>query len=307
MIRAVAVAALLGAALLLGGCGGTDSGGVRRQDEPRIVVLSPAAAEMLEALDALDRVVGIGDFGPWPAAIEALPRVGGYDSPNVERLLELRCGLLVTARSEAAAVSHRRLAELGIRVEALDTGTYAGLLASLRRLGELLGNEPAAAAAEQEMRAQLDALATEAADLPARTVLFVVGRDPLYVAGPGSHVDEMLGIAGGVNVAHDALSPYQQVSLEVILERMPEVIIDASDNRPGALRGRRPGAWGAWEFLPAVQQDRVYWVDPGLLLIPGLRLPEMTRLTGRLIHPERFGAVSDDELRLPAVTTAEER
>jgi iron complex transport system substrate-binding protein len=133
--------------------------------------------------------------------------------------------------------------------------------------------------------------------LTRRRVLVVVGRDPLYVAGPGSHVDEMIRLAGGANVAHDALAPYQQVSLEVILERMPEVIIDASDNRPGSPRGRQTGRWGEWPFLPAVQDERVYWVDPGLLLIPGLRLPEMTLLAGRLIHPETFGAAGDAEMR----------
>lgn len=286
----VVVAALVATALVAAGCG---PGGADEAPDgghaQRIVVLAPAAAEMIEALGALDRVVGIGEFGPWPAAIATLPRVGGYDSPNVERLLELRCNLLITAQSDAAEAAHQRLERLGITVEALDTSTLTGLLASLRRLGVTLDRERAAVTVESRLRADLDALATEAQGLPARSVLVVVGRDPLYVAGPGSHVDEMIGLAGGTNVAHDALSPYQQVSLEVILERMPEVIIDASDNRPGALRGRQPGPWSEWSFLPAVRDDHVYWIDPGELLIPGLRLPEMTQLTRRLVHPEIFG------------------
>ena len=116
-----------------------------------------------------------------------------------------------------------------------------------------------------------------------------MGRDPLYVAGPGSHIDEMIRMVGGVNVAADAISEYQQLSIEAVLERMPEIIIDASDNRPEALRGRQPGSWGRWEFLPAVRQRRVYHVEPGRLVIPGLRLPEMTRLMGQFIHPEIYG------------------
>jgi ABC-type Fe3+-hydroxamate transport system substrate-binding protein len=90
-------------------------------------------------------------------------------------------------------------------------------------------------------------------------------------------------------VAHDALAPYQQLSIEAVLERAPEVIVDASDNRPGAPRGRLAGAWGRWDFLPAVRAERVYQVDPSRLVIPGLRLPEMARLMGELIHPESFG------------------
>ena len=74
------------------------------------------------------------------------------------------------------------------------------------------------------------------------------------------------------------------------------MIVDTSDNSPSALRGRHVGDWGRWEFLPAVREDRVYRVDPSLLVIPGIRLPEMTELMGRLIHPEVFGDVADADL-----------
>lgn len=255
----------------------------------RVVVLAPAAAEMLEALDLLDRVVGVGEFGPWPAALQGLPAVGRYDRPNVETLLELDCDLLLTARSDAALDAHRSLESLGIRVEALDTETYEGVFQSLVRLGGFFGRDAEAREIERRMRDELATIAERASGAAPRRVLVVVGRDPLYVAGPGSHIDELIRLAGGTNVAGDALAPYQQLSLEAVLERMPEVIVDVSDNRPAVLREQGPGDWGAWEFLPAVREGRVYRIDPGRLVIPGLRLPEMAELMGQLIHPELFG------------------
>jgi iron complex transport system substrate-binding protein len=146
------------------------------------------------------------------------------------------------------------------------------------------------------MRQRLDELRRAAVGLPRRRVLVVVGRSPLYVAGPGSHLDEMIEAVGGVNVADDAPSPYHRVSTETVLERMPEVIVDLSDNRPDAPRGRTAGDWGRWSFLPAVRQDRVYRVDPSRLAIPGIRLPEMTRLMARLVQPEAFGEADPAEL-----------
>jgi ABC-type Fe3+-hydroxamate transport system substrate-binding protein len=83
--------------------------------------------------------------------------------------------------------------------------------------------------------------------------------------------------------------------MEIILERAPEVIVDTSDNGESALRGRMAGPWSRWPFLPAVQQNRVYWVAPVRLVIPGPRLPRMTRLMGRLVHPEIFGAPSAED------------
>jgi len=258
--------------------------------------MAPAAAEMLDALDASHMVVGIGDFVRGPRAIVDLPRLGGYDSPNVERLLELRIDLLVTTASDAAVRAHDRLQSLGIRVLALDTSTYDGVFASLGELGRALDRRTAAEEIAERMRTELSSIAGRVEGVPRRSVLFVVGRDPVYVAGPGSHIDEMISLAGGANVAGDTGTPYPRVSLEAVLERSPEVIIDTSDNNRSALRGRHVGDWGRWEFLPAVRDHRVYRVDPSLLVIPGIRLPEMTELMGRLIHPEIFGDVADADL-----------
>jgi iron complex transport system substrate-binding protein len=116
------------------------------------------------------------------------------------------------------------------------------------------------------------------------------------VAGPGSHLDEMVRLVGGENVARDSGSPYPRFSMEAVLERMPEVIVDVSDNRPAVRRGRIAGDWARFPFLPAVRGGGVYQVDPRHLTIPGMKLPEMTLLMGRLVHPEAFGAVGEDDL-----------
>ncbi len=288
--------ALLLALAALAACAEPPAPQQQRALPRRIVVMAPAAAEMLDALSALDGVVGIGDFVREPPAITGLPRIGSYDSPNVERVLDLEADLVVTAGSEAAEPAHRRLESLGVRVLALDTATYDGIFTALAELGAAVGRPDAAAEVARKIRADLASIASDVRGLPRPAVLFVVGREPLFVAGPGSHVDEMITLAGGSNIAHDGGSPYPRMSVEAILERAPEIIIDTSDNRPGARRGRNQADWARFEFLPAVRDDRVFSVDPERLVIPGIRLPEMTRLLARLLHPEVFGEASDSEL-----------
>jgi ABC-type Fe3+-hydroxamate transport system substrate-binding protein len=279
--------------LLAVGCVGEEPGSDRVEPEgTRIVVMAPAAAEVLEILGVTDRVVGRGDYVVWPPALQALPRVGAYHAPNVETVLSLRTTLLLTTSSQAAQGAHAKLRELGIEVLALETNTYDSMLDSIVSIGREVGREEEARMAVEEIRQEMDEIRGLAKDAPGRRVAFVVDRDPLYVAGPGSHVDEMIRAVGGENVAADAASDWQLMSMEIILERAPEVIIDTSDNGDGALRGRVVGPWGRWPFLPAVEKKRVYWVDPIRLVIPGPRLPQMTRLMGRLIHPEVFGEPS---------------
>jgi iron complex transport system substrate-binding protein len=295
--RAIACSAL---ALLALACTG-ESGKATGNAPPasageRIVVMAPGAAETLAALGLADRVVGVGDFVTYPPALAARPRLGAYDAPDVERLLGLGTTLYVTALSEAGAAARARLEALGVEVLALDTATYDGTLAGIERLGERLGARPGAEALTAGIRLRVEAVRRGAAALPRRRVLCAVGRDPLYAAGPGSHLDELLRAAGGENVLADAGAPYVLASLEAVLARRPEVIVDLSDNRAGAPRGAVAGDWGRWPFLPAVVDARVYQVDPVRLAIPGPRLAEMAELLARAIHPERFGAPRDEEM-----------
>jgi ABC-type Fe3+-hydroxamate transport system substrate-binding protein len=282
-------------AVLAGACG-RSAAPVGDPPARRLVVMAPAGAEIVAALGAVEEVVAVGDFVAWPPVLAARPRVGAYDAPSLERILALGGNVYVTARSQAGQRALARLADLGVEIVELDTATYAGTLESIAMLGAKLGREPQAAALAAEIGERVAAVRARAASAPARRVLVVVGREPLYVAGPGSHLDELVRAAGGENVAADALAPYQLLSLEAALARRPEVILDSSENRPGALRGRALGDWRRWPFLPAVAERRVYFVDPVRLSIPGPRLGEMAELLAKLIHPELFGEASPEEL-----------
>jgi iron complex transport system substrate-binding protein len=262
--------------------------------------MAPSAAEILADLGASPAVVGVGDFVTWPPELRDRPRLGAYDAPSVEAVLALHADLYVTARSRAGGAAHHRLRALGVEVLELETGTYDGVLEAIVTLGERVGRGDLARRRAAAIRAAVDDVRRRAAVAPPRRVLVVVGREPLFAAGPGSPHDELLRAAGGRNVAADAGSPFPLLSLEAALRGRPEVIVDAADNRPGAARGRAAGDWARWPFLPAVAADRVYQVDPWRISIPGPRLAAMARLFARMIHPEIFGAVEPAELAPPA-------
>jgi len=267
------------------GCGTTEPTSDTRETPQRVVVFAPSAAETLVALGLADRVVAIGSHGPWPRELAALESAGSFDRPDLERILELECDLVLTTASVAASVDHQRLERLGVAVETLDTSTFEGVFTSLARLGTLFERENRATELADEMRDGLEQVRVATANLAPKKVLFVVGRDPLYVAGPGSHVDELIRLGAGINVAHDAASPYQQFSVEAVLERRPDVIVDTSGDAE---------YWDQWPFLPAVRDDNVYRVEPGVLVIPGIRLPEMAQAMAELIHPGTFKRPTDE-------------
>lgn len=216
----------------------------RPAESRRLAVLAPSAAETLAVLGESGRIVAVGDYVVWPPEVAALPRIGAYDAPSPERLLALGVDLLVTTAGVAGRSERERLEAHGIEVLELDTSTYEATLASMQALGERVGRGAAARELVDGIERRVDAVARSTESLPQRRVLVVVGRDPLFVAGPGSHLDRLLAAAGATNVAGDLGAPWAQASLEAMLERAPEAIVDTSDNRPGVERGMLAGPWG---------------------------------------------------------------
>lgn len=290
-------ALLLGLALAAGACGGAAR--MPSAARERIAVMAPAAAETLVELGVADRIVAVGDFVDWPPVVAGLPKIGAYDAPNAERLVDLGVTHLFTTASEAGRGDYARLVGLGIRVVALDTSTFAGTLAAIAATGREVGREAAARALLDRIESRLAAVRERAASAPRRRVLVAVGHDPLFAAGPGSHLDELVTLAGGENVAGDATSPYPMLALETVLERAPQVIVDSADNRPGQQRGLTAGFWAQWPFLPAVAAGRVAVVDPWRLLVPGPRLADMAELMAKLIQPELFGRPRPEDFGPP--------
>lgn len=276
--------------LLLNACGDAGSADTSVDTPLRIAVMAPAAAEMLEALGVADRIVAVGDYVRTSAAIADRPRLGAYDAPNLERLVGLGADLYISSKSEAARGVHARIESLGIRVLALDLDTLDGILTSTVELGRVVGRAEQAGGLAASIQRELDAVAASTRGLESRKVLFVVGREPLYVAGPNSLLGELVRIAGGNVVAGGGAAPYQLFSMEAALGAEPAVIVDTSDNRPGAEHGRSPGPWARWDFLPAVAADRVFRVHPDRLVIPGTHVAEAAALLARMIHPEALGA-----------------
>jgi iron complex transport system substrate-binding protein len=272
------------------------SAAVVERPPARLAVLSPSAAETLVALGVEGEIVAVGDWVRWPPELAGRPRLGAFDAPSEEALLALGVDTLVTTASEAGREGRQRLARLGVRVIEVDTSTLAGALEAIVTLGNLVDRREAAQALEKRLRDGLDAIRARAAGAARPRVLVVVGREPLYVAGPGSHLDELVAIAGGVNVAADVGSTYALVSLEAMLTRAPEVILDVADEGAGGPFGARAGEWARWTFLPAVAGGRVWFLDPSRLAVPGPRLVEMAALVARVIHPEIFGQPTAGDL-----------
>lgn len=254
----------------------------------RLVSLAPSNTELLFALGVGERLVGVTDYCNYPPAARQIERVAGYSSLSLEKIAAVEPDLVVAARgNDIEGIAALR--QLGVPVFSLDIQSMEGLLLAVERLGRLIGAQQEAARLQQEWRgrlAQVKARVDSAAWRP--KVMWGYWGEPVYTAGSGTLIDDLITLAGGVNVGRQALGAWPQVGLETILSWAPEVMLAASmSEEPQALAKELERLRGldGWDQVPAVQQGRVYYLDPDWLTRPGPRAFLALEQLADLLHP----------------------
>jgi len=265
----------------LGGCGGepvAPAAGPAR----RIVVLAPSATEIVFALGAGDRVVGVCGQCDYPAEAAVRPKVGGYLTPSVESVLGARPDLVIAVPSPGNREAVRALERAGVRVLVVQDRRIEDLWSSIETIAGALGIPAAGARLTTELRAALDAVRARVAGRPRVRVLLVVGHSPLIVAGGGTLQGELLDVAGGENVVGDVGSAWPQVSPELVVARAPDVILDAAMGTEAGARELFAGL----TTVPAVANGRIEAVSSDAIFRAGPRVAAGAALLADAIHPD---------------------
>ena len=240
-----------------------------RLDEPadRIVSLVPSATQTLRTLGAKNRLVGRTDYDD-EAWASAVPSVGGGLEPNLEAIVTLRPDLVVRFAGDQDRRTPQRLDDLGIPHIAVRPDGIADVLETIRMLGEATGHMAEAASLTSKIRADLARLEARVAPLPRKSVAYVLGGTPPWVAGPGTYIHELVTLVGGDNVFADLDALYAPVSPEEIRSRRIDVVL----------------ASGTTAFDPSLAPDaRIEIVDEGLE-IPGPDLADSALRIAELLH-----------------------
>ena len=264
------------------------------QTPKRIVSTAPSLTELLYALGLGDRIVGVDRFSRYPPEALRKPRIGDYANPNLEAIAALRPDLVIIPVNPAKLAE--RLAVLRLKVLEIDQESLTKLYESFRVIGQATGAAAQAAKLESTVRAQLEAVRARAAPLKKTRIMFVVGRTPnrldgLIVAGQASYLNEIIALAGGENVFRDAVASYPGVSLEEVLARNPDVIVDMGDmaDTVGVTEEHKREVTSLWERLSsvaAVKQHRVYAVASDIYVEPGPRVVDAAKAFLEMLHPE---------------------
>ena len=255
----------------------------------RIVSMIPATTEMLFAMGAGDRVVGVSNYDHYPPEVERLTRVGGLADPNVERLLAMKPDLVVVYASQQELKA--QLTRAGIPFYDYVHRGLPDITGTMRSLGTRIGEAAAADAAARRVEAQLEAVRARVAGRPTPRTLLVFGREAGTLrqinasAGVG-FLHDLLVLAGGTDVLADIGRQSAMLSTEMVLLRAPDAIIELHYGQSLAAENveRERRVWDALGSVPAVRSRRIYLLTGDEFVIPGPRIVRAAEQFADVLH-----------------------
>ncbi|HOX28035.1 MAG TPA: ABC transporter substrate-binding protein [bacterium] len=245
----------------------------------RIVSLAPTITETLFAIGLDREIAGVTDYCNYPPEARKKPRTGGLVDQNFETIIDLKPDLVIAMPCHAQTVS--RLEELGIKTLTIKNETIGDLLGSMLIIGKATGKERQAEKLVKTLRGEIEAVRAAHAGTRGKKprVLIVVGRNPgtlqsIFVAGRNTFFNQLLTISGGENVFGDSKKKYIQPSLEEIVLRNPDIIIESRVGKNFSLRELRQikNEWNGLGDVAAVKNNRVYIWTEDYAAVPGPRI-----------------------------------
>lgn len=228
----------------------------------RIVSLAPHVTEILFAVGAGSRVVGVVQYSDYPPEAKQLPRIGGYQQVDLERVIGLHPDLIVAWQSGNNSGQIEQLRKLGFAVYISEPRRITDVASSMERIGALAGGGEQAARAVRDFRDRHARLqARYARRSPVRTFYEVWNR-PLMTVSDAHLIGDVMKLCGAQNVFADLPVLTPTIGEEAVLVADPAVIIASGmdEARPQWL-----DEWRRWPRMKAVKAGHLYFVPPDIL------------------------------------------
>lgn len=261
----------------------TDSSGRKitvKSQPQRIVSLSPSITELLFYLGLSEKVVAVAGHCDYPPDALKKPKIGDVNL-NVEKLLEFHPDLIV-GDSGLSDNLISRSDSLGTNVLFLDSKDMGGIFNSIILLGKATGEIKVSHQLVNSLKEQIEYIREK---VPRKkTKVFVeIWPEPLMTVGAKSFINDIITLAGGINIAGYMERNDIQISSEWVLEKDPQVIIVSTPGTRDRVMSRT-----AWQHISAIREKHVYEIDPDIFVRPTPRIIIAIRQISLWLNQEEF-------------------
>ncbi|TVP56778.1 MAG: hemin ABC transporter substrate-binding protein [Halomonadaceae bacterium] len=250
----------------------------------RIVVADGALTEIVYALGAGERIVGVDTTSGYPAQTQALPNIGYLRALSAEGVLSLNPTLLLTTNEAGPPAVLQQLRGAGLRIEQLEAPySLTGTLELIEEVGALLGRTSEAQALSNELADNVSQQLGQVEEDLRVMFLLHAGGQGVMASGTHTRADALLTMVGVKNV-NDGFEGFRPLTSEGVLQGDPDVILAFH------VQGNTRDLYNhpALRLTRAAREGRIHVLDKPQWLQFGPRLDEtLNELTHLLNTPER--------------------
>jgi iron complex transport system substrate-binding protein len=248
-------------------------------DSTRLVTVGGTITEIVFALGANDRLVGVDTSSIYPVeATEPLAKVGYQRQLSAEGVLALRPTLVLATADAGPPPAIEQLRSAGVTVILVNSEpSIEAARERIRTIGEALGKDGEARALASTLDREVEQARAQIGEgRPKVLFIYARGADTVNVAGEGTAGHAMIELAGGVN-AVSGFEGYRPLTSEAAVAAAPDVVLMPSRGAE-SVGGQAsvldlPGI----ALTPAGRNRRIVTMDDLLLMGFGPR-------TGRALH-----------------------
>jgi len=236
------------------------------QAEPlpqRIISLAPSLTEELYSLGVQDKLVGCTNYCTKPPPAKEKAKIGTVVTPNLEKMVSLQPDLVISSSLTNSRILNK-LKSLEIEVAIFPyPKSFPDICEQFLKLGEIVGEKKVAQKIIQETKNRVNSICKQTKNFPAKRVFVQIGSNPLYTVTQGTYFQDLITLAGGINVCQNTTSGFY--SREKVLEDNPEVIFIATMGMTGEEEKEQ---WEKFASLEAVRGKNIFLIDSEKMCSP---------------------------------------
>ena len=191
----------------------------------RIIALSPAINEIIFALGAGKQIVGNTTYAHFPKASDDIPKVGGYFSPSLEKIVALKPTIVIMQNNNEKLSS--KLKRLGIETKVIKIDTLKSINQAILEIGKRLKKEEKAKEIVESINQERKKLQNI---VSGKKILIVFGRNltldkQVFVAGQNLYYDEIINESNNTNALHSNRKGQPILNMENIIACNPDIVL----------------------------------------------------------------------------------
>ncbi len=253
----------------------------------RIVSLSPSNTEIVFALGAGSKLVGVTSYCDYPEEVKDIEKIGTFEGPNIEMIKKVQPDVVLAGGYIQEDII-TALENLNIPVVSTEASDFDTIYDSIALIGKLVGGEDRAEEIINNMHKTIDDIKSKVRGKEKPNVFYLVWTDPLTTAGKGTFINDVIQIAGANNVA-ESVEGWAKYSVEELVKQNPDMIISAYHSTDEGMSKEDLMNNPIFKNLDCVKKGNIYVMkDDNVIARPGPRIIEAVSEMVKALHGDIF-------------------